>query len=116
MAEERGGRLRRPWQGLHRGGGMLRLEPPADGPPDPTPIWLAALMAMRCLATANGEDHAVSWSHMRGRAVYRNAGAGPELIQPFGVHLEGGHTLAVSWLPGETSYTVEVYRPYELCA
>jgi hypothetical protein len=27
-----------------------------------------------------------------------------------------GHTVAVYWMPGETAYTVEVYRQNELCA
>jgi hypothetical protein len=75
----------------------------------PAPIWLAALLATRCLASGNGERHAVRWSCVSGRAVYTNAGADPELIQPLGVRLQGGHTLAVRWMPGETAYTMEVY-------
>ncbi len=95
---------------------MAVLAPPADILPDPIPVWLAALLAARCQATANGEERAVRWSHFRGRAVYTNAGADAELIQPFGIRLEGGHTVAVSWIPGETAYTVEVYRRYDLWA
>ena len=31
-----------------------------------------------------------------------------ELIQPLGVYLRGGQTLAVYWTPGDTAYTLEV--------
>ncbi len=78
-----------------------------------TPIWLAALFASRCLAVSNGKDHDVRWSCVSGRAVYTNAGADTEFIQPLGVCLRGGHTVAVSWIPGETAYTMEVYQPDE---
>jgi hypothetical protein len=80
------------------------------------PIWLAALAAARCQVNRNGEDHAVRWSCVSGKALYTNAGAGAELIQPLGVRLQGGQTLAVYWLPGGTDYTVEVYRQDEMCA
>jgi hypothetical protein len=73
------------------------------------PIWLAALMASPCQATVDGEDHAVSWDCIAGRALYTNHGTVAERIEPLGVQLQGGHTLAVYWQPGETSYTVEVY-------
>ncbi len=75
----------------------------------PVPIWLAALSASRCLAVSDGQDHAVSWDCVSGRAVYTNAGENTETIQPLGISLQGGETLAVSWLPGETAYTIEVY-------
>ena len=75
----------------------------------PMPIWLAALTASRCQATRNGEDHAVRWSCVSGRAVYTNAGAEIETIQPLGVSLQGGQTLEVYWMPGETGYSMEVY-------
>jgi hypothetical protein len=83
---------------------------------DPLPIWLAALAAARCQANRNGEDHAVRWSCVSGRALYTNAGADAEWIQPLGVHLRGGQTLAVYWLPGQTAYTMEVYGQDEMCA
>jgi hypothetical protein len=83
---------------------------------DPLPIWLAALAAARCRVNRNGEDHAVRWSCVSGRALYTNAGADAELILPLGVRLQGGQTLAVYWLPGQTAYTVEVYRQNEMCA
>lgn len=75
---------------------------------EPTPIWMAALMASRCLANRRGQDCAVSWSHVSGKALYTNSGADPELIQPLGIYLQGGQTLAVSWIPGDTTYTLEV--------
>jgi hypothetical protein len=83
---------------------------------EPTPIWLAALIATRCQAIANGEDRAVRWNHVSGRALYTNSRSETETIEPLGVSLQKGHTVAVSWIPGETAYTVEVYRQYDLCA
>jgi hypothetical protein len=82
----------------------------------PLPIWLAALVAARCQANGNGEDRAVRWSCVSGRALYTNAGADAEWIQPLGVCLERGETLVVYWLPGETDYTMEVYGHDEMCA
>ena len=76
---------------------------------EPLPIWLAALLATPCQASVNGEDHAVRWDCIAGRALYTNQGTKAERIEPLGVHLQGGHTLAVYWRPGETNYTVEVY-------
>ena len=75
----------------------------------PAPIWLAALSAATCRATRSGEDHAVRWDCVSGHAVYTNAGADTETIHPLGVSLEGGQTLAVCWMPGETAYTLKVY-------
>ncbi|HTX34780.1 MAG TPA: hypothetical protein VME43_07160 [Bryobacteraceae bacterium] len=72
------------------------------------PIWMAALMAVRCLANRNGKGALVCWNHVSGKALYTNSGADPELIQPLGVFLRAGQTLAVSWIPGDTAYTVEV--------
>ena len=76
---------------------------------DPVPIWLAALMATGCQASVDGKDHSVRWYWVAGRALYTNHGAVPEHIEPFGVHLKSGHTVAVYWQPGATNYTVEVY-------
>jgi hypothetical protein len=95
------------------GEGTLQLAPPADILPEPVPIWFAALLAIPCQATAGASGHAVRWHHVRGRAVYTNAGQVTELIQPFGVSLERGQTVTVSWTPGDTTYTVEVCRPFE---
>ena len=43
-------------------------------------------------------------------------GAETEQIEPLDVILQGGETLAVSWIPGETAYTMEVFRRFECCA
>jgi hypothetical protein len=75
---------------------------------EPTPIWMAALMAIRCLANRHGEACAVCWNNVSGKALYTNCGVDPELIQPLGVYLRSGETLAVSWIPGDTTYTLEV--------
>ena len=90
--------------------------PEAKRTHEPVPIWLAVLEATSCEAKRNGEYHAVRWKWDSGRAVYTNAGEDPEHIEPLGVRLKGGHTMAVYWMPGETAYTVEVYRQKELCA
>lgn len=83
---------------------------------EPVPIWLAALLASRCQATGNGENHAVRWLCASGRAVYTNAGVHTERIEPLGVTLKEGHTLTVCWSPGETTYSLEVFRQYDHCA
>src|SRR5689334_7472172 len=64
--------------------------------PEATPIWLAALIASRCQANADGRDHAVLWNHVSGRALYTNSGSATETIEPLGVTLQQGHTVAVS--------------------
>ena len=97
-------------------GPVRRLLPEARRPSEPVPIWLAALLATSCEARRNGENHPVRWNWASGRALYTNFGRDAEHIEPLGVSLLGGHTLAVYWMPGETSYTVEVYRRKELCA
>lgn len=74
------------------------------------PIWLAALIASCCQATRAGEGATVAWKNVCGKAVYTNAGLDTEVIQPLGVTLPGGQTLVVSWIPGDTAYTVEVYQ------
>jgi len=66
---------------------------------EPVPIWLAVLMATTCQAKANGEDHDVRWDCVAGRAIYRNSGRAAERIEPLGVSLLRGQTLAVSWVP-----------------
>ena len=77
---------------------------------EPTPIWMAALIASGCHATAADQDHDVRWHQVSGRAVYTNTSASQEVIQPFGVHLQKGDTVAVTWVPGDTAYTVCVYQ------
>jgi hypothetical protein len=99
-----------------RGCGPLPLRPLIQEPSHAIPIWLAALMATPCLATSKTERHDVLWNCIGGRAVYTNAGTDTELIQPLGVKLHRGDTLAVIWRPGETTYTIEIYRSNELVA
>ena len=64
----------------------------------------------------NGENRVIRWDCVSGRAVYTNHGGDAERIEPLGVSLMGGQTLAVYWMPGETAYTVEVYPQNERCA
>lgn len=73
------------------------------------PVWFAALAASNCQAAGEGADHDVIWHCVSGRAVYTNSSSEAETIQPLGVQLQGGYTVAVSWLPGETEYKVETY-------
>ena len=106
-----------PMAASYSGAGPVRNSlPEASQPPEGCPIWFAVLRASSCLAKANGEKHAVSWNCVSGRAVYTNDGGVPERIEPLGVSLMGGQTLAVYWMPGETAYTLEVYRQNERCA
>jgi hypothetical protein len=78
------------------------------------PIWLAALVAVRCSADDGREGHSVSWDCISDRAVYTNGGSSAERIEPLGVYLQTGQTLAVYWMPGETAYTMEVYGQREM--
>ncbi len=96
--------------------GPVRWRLPQAHPGEPVPIWLAVLFATSCEAQRDGEIHAVRWNWVSGRALYTNAGRDTEHIEPLGVRLLGGHTMAVYWIPGDTAYTVEVYRQQELCA
>ena len=74
------------------------------------PVWLAALIAADCKAISRFEAHGIHWSCAGGRAVYTNLGRMRESVQPFGLTLEPGDTLAVSWRPSETEYTLELCR------
>ncbi len=87
-----------------------------QSPPAAVPIWFAALWASHCQAKAKGEDRSVSWDCVSGRAIYTNRGAEEETIEPLGVRLQKGHTVAVSWNPGETAYTVEIFRQFDCMA
>ena len=49
------------------------------------------------------------------RCVHQ-CGGQAETIQPLGVTLAGGETLAVTWVPGETAYTMYVDHVEALCA
>ena|SRR5216683_2078866 len=86
------------------------------GAGEPLPIWLAVLMATSCQARSNTSNHDVRWDRVAGRAVYTNFGRDAERIEPLGVSLSVGETLAVYWTPGETAYTMEVYSQTEKCA
>lgn len=101
---------------LRSSAGPVRTFPDASPPASAGPIWFAVLMASSCLAKANGEQRAVRWDGVSGRALYTNLDGDAERIEPLGVSLMGGQTLAVYWMPGETAYTVEVYRQNERCA
>lgn len=110
LAGDRQGEFLRVPQTPAHAGGFCR---PATRVPEPrtarpAPIWLAALLATPCQAVANGEDRAILWDCASGRAMYTNSSAEIELIEPLGVELRAGDTLAVSWMPGETAYTLEV--------
>ena len=82
---------------------------------EPLPIWLSVLMATPCRAQSNDSNHDVRWNRVAGRAVYTNFGRDAEWIEPLGVSLSVGETLAVYWNPGETAYTMEVSQT-EKCA
>jgi hypothetical protein len=62
------------------------------------------------MAVAEGRERVIRWEWVAGRAVYVNTGTDTEVIEPLGVSLQGGHTLAVCWLPGETAYSMETHR------
>ena len=82
---------------------------------EPMPIWFAALAATPCQANAGGQERAVRWECVAGRALYTNVGTDTEVIQPLDVRLMAGYTLAVYWSPGETAYSMETYRQTNLC-
>ena len=100
--------------------GTSSLIPPSlaenGGAGEPLPIWLAVLMATSCQARSHDDNHDVRWDRVAGRAVYTNFGREAERIEPLGVSLSVGETLAVYWTPGETAYTLEVYSQTEKCA
>ena len=83
---------------------------------EPLPIWLAVLMATSCQARGKKGRHNVRWRCVSGRAIYTNYGRDTEHIEPLGVNLLSGETLAVCWTPGETAYTFEVFSQSEKCA
>lgn len=90
--------------------------PETSRPKEAVPIWLDVLLATPSRARSGGADHSVRWDWVSGRALYTNQGRDAEHIEPWGVSLRSGHTMAISWLPGETAYTVEVYLQDELAA
>jgi hypothetical protein len=82
----------------------------------PTPIWLAALVATGCQAVSDRDRHEVGWRWSMNHAIYTNVGTTPERIDPLGVTLAGGETLSVTWIPGETAYTIYVDAAPAKCA
>jgi hypothetical protein len=83
---------------------------------DPVPIWFAVLLASGCYTMVNGCSHSVPWEWLGDRAVYTNTGAYAEVIDPLGVRVESGCTVAVFWPVGETGYSVETYAHSRACA
>jgi hypothetical protein len=75
---------------------------------EPLPIWMAALLATTCHALGHEGARKVEWQCVSGRAIYTNAGDGVEVLLPFGFPVRGGQTVAVTWTPGDTSYTIRV--------
>jgi hypothetical protein len=76
---------------------------------EPLPIWLAVLFMTSFQAKSSRRNHTVRWHCASGRATYTNSGNEDERIEPLGVSLPVGQTLAVSWVPGGTTYTIEVF-------
>jgi len=56
---------------------------------EPTPIWLAALMAKGCQIVGGSQDLAISWKHTSGKPLYTNWG------------------LVASWITGDTGCPLE---------
>ena len=76
--------------------------------PEAAPIWVAALAATGCRAISDRGCHEIGWEWSGGRAYYTNPGTSLESIHPLGIALAGGETLTVTWVPGDTSYTLQV--------
>lgn len=94
--------------------GMLNPEtttPTVVESPTHLPIWFAALVANRCEAIDRAQAHSIHWTCISGKALYTNSRGEVVRIQPFGVCLQRGETLAVSWQPGATEYTLDVHSP-----
>jgi len=93
----------------------MRMSRPETRHTPGAPVWMAALAATGCQAISDRGCHSIGWQWEKGRAMYTNAGANPEWIQPLGVTLAGGETLSVTWDAGETAYTLDVHGQ-ALCA
>ena len=78
----------------------------------PLPIWFAALIASNCSASGEDGAHSIHWICESGRAVYRNIGLHTEWVESLGVRLNCGDTLSVAWIPGDTSYTINVVHTF----
>ena len=90
--------------------GICGVPAAVQAPREAVPIWFAALVGACCQALVNGKRHTVRWNCVSGRAQYTNFGPDTAVIQPLGIRLNGGHTLAVSWARGEFDYTMQVFR------
>jgi hypothetical protein len=86
---------------------MMKRDAPTAAP---APIWLAALAASGCQAVSDRECRPIGWHLVGGRAVYTNLSPQAEVIEPLGVRLDRGETLSVTWIPGDTAYTVSKTR------
>ena len=82
----------------------------------PMPIWFAALVASNCQASSEGAEHAIDWVCESGRALYTNCESHAEWIESLGVGLHSGDTVSVTWIPGETAYTVEILHTLDCVA
>ena len=82
----------------------------------PVPIWFAALVASNCRASSEGVEHPIDWVCESGRALYTNCESHSEWIESLGVGLHSGDTLSVTWIPGETAYTVEILHTLDYVA
>ncbi len=80
------------------------------------PVWLAALVAASCRAQSQGTYHEIRWRAVsRPRRLYQFRPC-TERIEPLGVDLPAGDTVAVWWEHGDTAYAMEVYSDSEKCA
>ena len=55
-----------------------------------------SVMASSCVARRDGENRAIRWDCVSGRAIYTNAGSDAEHIEPLGVRLTGRPDLGVA--------------------
>jgi hypothetical protein len=77
---------------------------------DPLPIWMAALVASECKVHSPHGVREVDWHCLSDHALYTNRDFEPEILLPFGLAVAGGETVVVTWLPGDTGYTVRLER------
>jgi hypothetical protein len=82
----------------------------------PLPVWFAALVASNCYASGEGSEHPVHWVCEAGRALYTNCQSHSEWIEALDVRLHVGDTVSVTWIPGETAYTVEILHTFDCVA
>jgi hypothetical protein len=73
------------------------------------PVWLAALAGACCHAVSSKGARTICWEWLQGHAIYFNISKESERIQPLEVDLPSGHTIAVSWAPSETTYSVKTF-------